>query len=309
MPIPYIWLGDNTEVSGQGELAGIPVDRWTVRPLLGWARDDTNDRFTPALLVHDDNPALQTLLEVLDAEQDQDPVLINALKQGGSPIWRVYRFDRLTATRPRDQLNLAKFDATKPLLQHKASPSVSLDGPASATAIGPGGLITLVGPPVLTVETTGDGGAVFVLSMAITQVDARKLGFDAPFSFDPPLPVTIEYDSASGQVKVNDTLLNGQSVSDQGSNSVPIGRIFLTVEQDAAAQTRRAGIDIPISGGDHTIAPLVRGIPGSKVTFHWNEFLVRLRKGRLGIALPKPTADELGTATFAFPLIQAEGLA
>jgi hypothetical protein len=306
MPIPYIWLGANDEVNGAlGTLLQIPVERWTVRPLLGWARDGTNDTFTPALLVHDDNPALQTLLDVLGAVRDQDAALTTAI----GTTWRVYRFEKLATTTAVGQVDLADFPSpVRPLIRHKDSVTITLDAPNTASTIGPGGLVTLDSPPRLVITTiSGGGGADFSLQFTIKQIDLRKLGFATPFDLSTPVNLDLEYDPAAGQVRVNGVPLDSSSGLDPGPKTLPIGPIFLSVERDGTPGTRLAGVDVPIGGGTQTIQPLVRGIPGSMVEIQWNAFLVRLRGTRLGLAAPSGSADDvLATATFTFPLIQAQ---
>jgi len=308
MPLSYIWLGANNEVNDQDGTINTSIleeGKWVVRPLLGWKKAEPDDVYTPAVLIfygdgaEPANPALVRLLRLMGAEPDPEATM---------GTWRVFRFESLENSQPA-MLDIAEFAEGRTFLPHNKSATVSVTAPAAVQNLA--GVITLAEPPVVTLEIAAadiGGPATFSITFKLKSIDRRIVGLNNGSDGDEPLDLTgksiVVSIETNGDFKVNGTTIN-DSISPAGSEIRDVVPIIEGTESEQSI-----GFEVPIGAGhyEHPL-PVIGGIEGSKVRLDWNEFRIRLRDDRLGLAAPPPgdeENDELMRVTLSVPLIQAE---
>lgn len=293
MPIPYIWFGDNVVVDSDGKLVASSLnngtDKWSVIALLHWNSTASPQVFTPALLVRNENQILRKLLELLDAEVDSEAAVTDAIPTG----WSVLRFKGMALQLPDNSTVTLAVDtqAQHVFLKHETvSTAVKLtSGPFTI-----GGVVNVEKVEGAVIADTANSAKV-TITITVKDVNLTGVGFKTPFVIGKP--VTLEYSIADGKLKLNGETLDS-TVEPYGKK---LGDFSLVIEDQA-----KVAFEIPVDEGKYTHQPLVTGIPGSKVDFDWKKFRIRLRDDQLGLAAaPGDSGDELGTAKFTLPLIQA----
>ena len=316
MAIPYIWLGKNNEISGGTlDLPTIGRGRWIIRPLLGWNRDPLSvspDSFIPALLIRKDNPALNQILRILGASEDDDLTLKTAIN---SDDWLVFRFNQLVMQPPAGTtVDLADFPPAPfpAFVLHKDSIAIDL------TALGIDSLVLSVlklnEPPKVQIVTPLSGdAAIFTLSFFLKELDLHQLGMDRVFDLICK-NLVFEFDAVSGTLKINgiplDSIINlpiATPILTPILIPIPIGGVSVFIRIEEINSDLKFGFEIDIGAGLYTYSPLISAISDSNVLLEWDAFRIRLYDDRLGLAAPPGNpGSKLMTATLTLPLIQAK---
>jgi hypothetical protein len=317
MAIPYIWLGKNNEVlvGGTLDLPSIGSDKWIIRPLLGWNRDPSGaspDSFIPALLIRKDNPALNQLLGILGASEDDNSTLKTAIN---SDDWLVFRFNQLKMQPPAaTTVDLADFPPAPfpAFILHKDSISIDL------TAIGVDSLFLSVlklneSPKVQVVTPLLGDAAIFKLSFILKELDLSQLGMNRVFDLIGK-NLVFEFDAVSGKLKINDiplaSIINlpiAIPILTPILIPIPIDGVSVFIRIEEINSDLKFGFEIDIGAGLYTYSPLISAISDSNVLLEWDAFRIRLYDDRLGLAAPPGNpGSKLMTATFTLPLIQAK---
>lgn len=190
-------------------------------------------------------------------------------------------------------IDLATTQASRPFLQHKKTPGVTL----TSSSFRFGGVVdvdqvkTII---VADIDATSPFSTV-AIEIHLYKLDLSRFGVEK-IAIDEK--ITLSFSTEDGKLKVNDKVLD----SDPPNGETQLGNGFFL-----AIDGTKVGLDIEIPTGTYTYRSLVKGIPGSKIDFAWNRFRIRLWENELSLAaVPGVAADDvLGTATFTLPLIQA----
>ncbi len=271
---PYVCWQDERRQGGRdarpGRRPGEPVDR-PAAPGLVACRPER--RVRPAFLIHQDNPALGTLLEILGAVEDADPGAGHGNRRAlESARLRPVPDDAGDRRHPIPIPNqaLVAYDQATP-------PSATLTGPL--VPVGPGGVVVLASAP--TVQLTIPAAPGPAVDVTLT------LAFDHLALFGQTIGLTgvtvaIRCDPATGAVAVNGVPLNAGSVNSTADRVDLGGKLALVFDPDdpATAAGRVPSFDLPIGAGHYTHQPLINGLDGSAVTVAWTTLVVRLRGDR-----------------------------
>ncbi len=251
-----------------------------------------------ALLVRAEaeNPVLNKLLSLLGANADADPTVPDG--------WRVLRFEDMSLTPAGGAtVDLATLQASHHFLTHKSTASVTLSTTTSSSV---GGVVNVEKVEATITADTNVPSSSVAIAITVKNIDLTKVGFKTPFRIGKT--ITLSYSTDDKKLKVNGKDLS-TLVPDSGPMHIPLDNDSALntalVLEDGAGGARKIGFEIVIPKSSYDHKPLVSGIPESKVTFEWEQFRIRLHDDHIGIAADPGDNEDLGTATFVLPLVQA----